>query len=275
MKMSKLQLMKMFRFSGVHFSRFICAGWVCLLLWCAGLKCASAADTNEAIAQLNKNFQKAGEKYVAETNNPQVAWQFARACFDLADVAPNTTLRADYANRGIEAARQSLTDENNSVAAHYYLGMNIGQLAETKRNLSGLRMVKDMEREFLAACALDERFDYAGPDRNLGLLYEQTPVIVSIGSRAKGRKHLERAVELAPEFPENQLNLIEAYLKWDYHEEAERQLNELEKIWPAAQKKFIGDPWVLSWTDWNKRFNNAKKKIGGNSKVIESPHAAP
>jgi hypothetical protein len=151
--------------------------------------------------------------------------------------------------------------------------MNIGQLAETKHNLSGLRLVKDMEREFLAAQLLDEHFDFAGPDRNLGLLYEQTPIIVSIGSRSKSRQHLEKAVDLAATFPENQLNLIEAYLKWDYRTEAARQLDELEKIWPAAQKKLTGDAWAPSWTDWNKRLDTAKKKIGGNSKLIESPHS--
>ena len=77
--------------------------------------------------------------------------------------------------------------------------MNVGQLADTKRNLSGLRMVKDMEREFLAAQSLDARFDFAGPDRNLGLLYEEAPVIVSVGSRSKSRQHLEKAAELAGE----------------------------------------------------------------------------
>jgi tetratricopeptide (TPR) repeat protein len=266
----------MFRFSRGAFSRLARIGGGCLLLWCLGQGWAGAADTNttDAVRELNKTFHEARERYLAQTNNAQAAWQYARACFDLADVAANNTQRADYANRGIDAATQSLAVENNSAAAHYYLGMNIGQLAETKRNLSGLRMVKDMEHEFLAACALDEHFDNGGPDRNLGLLYEQAPVIISIGSRTKGRQHLEKAVELAPDFPENQLNLIEAYLKWDYHAEAERQLDELEKMWPAARKKLTGNAWVLSWTDWNKRFESAKKKIGGNSKVIESPHSA-
>jgi len=271
--MAKLQIMRMFRFAGISFNRLARVGWVCLLAWCCGQRWAEAADTNEAIVQLNKNFREARQRYSVETNNPEAAWQFSRACFDLADIAANNTQRAEYANRGIDAARQSLARDNNTAEAHYYLGMNIGQLAETKHNLSGLRMVKDMEREFLAAHALDEHFDYAGPDRNLGLLYDQAPAIISIGSRSKGRQHLEKAVELAPDFPENQLNLIEAYLKWDYHTEAERQLGELEKMWAAAQKKFTGDPWVLSWTDWNKRFESVKKKVGGNSKVIESPHS--
>jgi tetratricopeptide (TPR) repeat protein len=148
----------------------------------------------------------------------------------------------------------------------------MGQLADTKRNLSALRMVKDMEREFLAAKALDKNFDYGGPDRNLGLLYRDAPVFASIGSRSKARQHLEAAVELAPEFPENQLNLVEVYLKWDYRNEAQRQYGDLQKMWPDAQKKFTGVDWTLSWADWNKRLEAIIKKKLENPKT-ESPKA--
>jgi hypothetical protein len=71
-----------------------------------------------------------------------------------------------------------------------------------------------MEREFSLARKLDEHFADAGPDHNLGLLYRDAPALGSIGSRAKARQHLQRAVELAPQYPEKRLNLIEAYLKW-------------------------------------------------------------
>jgi hypothetical protein len=135
-------------------------------------------------------------------------------------------------------------------------------------------MVKDMEREFLASRLMNEHFDQGGPDRNLGLLYREAPVIVSIGSRSKARQHLEMAIQLAPDFPENRLNMIEAYLKWDYHTEAWRELERLRQIWPEAQKKYTGEQWILSWEDWNKRFGAAKKKIEAESKVNESPHSA-
>jgi tetratricopeptide (TPR) repeat protein len=233
------------------------------------------AQTNNLAARLNKTFSDAHQRLVAEPNDPEVAWKFSRACFDLADTAPNNTQRAEFANQGITAAQRSLAENNNAAAAHYYLGMNIGQLADTKHNLSGLRMVKDMEREFLAACALDEHFDYGGPDRNLGLLYWEAPIIASIGSRSKARQHLERAVALAPDFLENRLNLIEAYLKWDYHAEALRELQNLETIWPDAQKKFTGDEWASTWADWNKRLNVVKKKLDDTTKIIASPHSAP
>jgi tetratricopeptide (TPR) repeat protein len=105
------------------------------------------------------------------------------------------------------------------------------------------------------------------------LLYRETPVIISIGSRSKARQHLQEAVELAPDFPENRLNLIESYLKWDYRTEALREWLELAKIWPEAQKKYTGEQWVLSWVDWNKRLAAVKKKLEA-EKVIGAPHSA-
>ena len=247
---------------------------VCLtVLFMASVGQLMADGPNDAVARFKEQFDAARIRFQENTNNVEAAWQFARACFDLADLATNNTQRAEFAERGINPCRIALAQSTNSAPVHYYLGMNIGQLADTKRNLSGLRMVKEMEREFLAARALDEHFDYGGPDRNLGLLYREAPVVVSIGSRTKARAHLERAVELAPDFPENHLNLIEAYLKWGYKNEAARQLKELEKMWPEAQKKFTGAGWVLSWANWNKRLNSIKGKLE-DGKPTESPRSA-
>jgi tetratricopeptide (TPR) repeat protein len=226
------------------------------------------------LARLHRIFHEAQQRFLIETNNAEVAWEFSRACFDLAYAVPENSERAEFATNGIAAAQRAIAFSPNSAAAHYYLGMNIGQLADTKRNLSGLHMVKDIEREFLATHALDEHFDYAGADRNLGLLYEDAPSFISIGSRTKARRHLERALELAPEFPDNHLNLLEAYLKWDYRNEAAREWDDLQKMWPGAQKKFAGEEWTISWLDWNKRLGFVRKRLGNNSKVIESPHSA-
>ena len=126
---------------------------------------------------------------------------------------PTRPQRAALAEQGIAACRQAIARESNSAPAHYYLGMNLGQLAQTK-GLGALRLVNQMEREFTPGARAGRAVRLRGPDRNLGLLYRDAPAIGSVGSRSKAREHLERAVELAPQYPENRLNLIEAYLKW-------------------------------------------------------------
>jgi tetratricopeptide (TPR) repeat protein len=233
---------------------------------------AFASDTNTTEGLLASEFQRSQKEFQTNTNSADVAWKFGRACFDMSTLQKDPSAAGRYAEQGIDACRVALALASGSAPAHYYLGMDIAQLADTKHNLSALRMVKDMEREFLAANALDKHFDYAGPSRNLGLLYRDAPSIVSIGSRSKARQYLEEAVDLAPEFPENQLNLIESYLKWDYQKETQRQYWQLQRVWPEAQKKFTGVAWQMSWTDWNKRLDAIRKKIEKNPKN-EAPHS--
>lgn len=215
-------------------------------------------------------FFQTQAQYQHHPQNLESAWQFARACFDLAEFATNKTERARLAEQGIEACRNVLKENPDSPQVHYYLGMNLGQLART-RTLGALKLVDQMEREFTSARDLDPKFDYAGPDRNLGQLYLDAPTIGSIGSRAKARQHLQRAVEVAPDYPDNRLCLLEAFMKWGDREHARQELKQLEKIWPGARTSFKGQAWATSWEDWEIRLQKAKKRIEEPSKVIEAP----
>jgi tetratricopeptide (TPR) repeat protein len=212
-------------------------------------------------ARVNKNFQQARALYLADTNNATNAWQFGRACFEFGEISTDNATKAEIAAQGIAACRQSIAVYPRSAAAHCYLGMTIGRLADTKRNLAALKMVKEVEREFNAARELDEHFSFAAPDRNLGLLYFEAPAFISIGSRSKARQHFQRAVELAPDYPENRLFYIEALVKWGDHDGARSEFKALEKIWRSAKEKYSGDDWADDWVDWERRFAVVKKKI--------------
>jgi hypothetical protein len=231
----------------------------------------SLAGERETAARAQKTYLAARARHESEPRNTDAAWQFARACFDVAESATNDTERAQVAEQGIAVCRELTARATNSAPAHYYLAMNLGKLADTQRNLAALKIVKEMEREFLAARDVDEKFDYAGPDRGLGLLYSQAPAIISIGSRGKARQHLQRAVELAPDYPENRLNLLETCLKWSDRAGAQRELKMFEALWPRAQTNFTGVEWAASWADWNARLETARKKIAEMPKRLESP----
>lgn len=217
-----------------------------------------------------KIFLAARSRYQSQTNNPEAAWQYARACFDLGEFATSSSDRAEVAEMGIAVAKQLVAQKPASAEAHYYLAMNLGQLARTK-SLGALRLVDQMEVEFLAARKLNEHLDYAGPDRNLGTLYLEAPSFGSIGSRSKARLHLRRAVEIAPDYPENRLILTEAYSRWSDNIIAAREFKILSDDWGSAHRKFAGEEWASSWLDWEKRFHELKEKLGELSKQIESP----
>ncbi len=228
-----------------------------------------AYDTNQFVVYAQRIFLATQARHQADPTNAEAACRFARACFDRAEFSSNSAQRADLAEKGIAVCRSLLARETNSAAGHYLLGMNLGQLARTKF-LGALRIVDEMEREFKIASELDEHLDYAGPERNLGLLYLNAPSIGSIGSRKKARFYLQLAVRLAPNFPENRLNLAETYLQWREYNAAQHELDMLEQTLSQARQEFTGEKWAASWWDWDNRIKVIKHKLN-ETPVVSSP----
>ena len=199
-------------------------------------------------------------EHLKSPTNALFASHFARMCFDRAEFSSNATERAVLAEQGITACREVIRRDSNSAPARLYLAMNLGQLARTK-TFGALAIVTEMERQFSLARLLDEELDFAAPDRYLGLLYREAPVIVSVGDRSKARRHLLKAVELAPEYPANRLNLAESFLSWGEKSEARRQLNLFNASLPVARTNFSGMRWSAAWVDWELRYEHVRDAL--------------
>ena len=249
-----------------------------LLAGLVGLASATQAEisnTDKArwVAHAQEVYSTAQKRFEAEPTNAMTAWEFARAAFERAEFATNDTERATLAVQGIGACRSALERNPKSAAAHYYLGMNLGQLARTK-SLGALKIVNEIEREFEAARKLDDRLDFAGPDRNLGLLYRDAPSIGSVGSRSKARQHLLRAAAQVPDYPGNRLNLAESAARWRDAKTVQRELAALDEHWAAAQMKLAGPDWEPTWSDWTVRRDQLRIKAQELDKPVTSPRGA-
>jgi tetratricopeptide (TPR) repeat protein len=240
--------------------------WFVALLLALTIPAAQADDAEaldaRARAAAETAFAQARQRHWANTNHAEAAWQFGRAAFDLADLPRNRAEREAVALEGIAACRTAVALDPALAAAHYYLAMNLGQLARI-RLLRGLGLVAEMERAFLTARDRDARFDHGGPDRNLGLLYARAPGWpLSVGDEAKGRRHLEQAVRLSPDYPDNRLSLAEELWDAGRRQAAARELEALEPLLPAARARFAGTAWDLSWRDWDARWESLRAKAG-------------
>jgi tetratricopeptide (TPR) repeat protein len=236
--------------------------WFWLAGFCAALTTSGSAEpeTTPSLVLAERAYDAAKARYETNVNDDASARQFASACFDWADQTPKESVRASLAREGIQVCHRWLERTPDQAAAHYYLAMNVGQLARTK-TLGALPLVKEMEKEWLATLALDAHFDFAGADRNLGLLYRDAPSFpLSLGSRAKAEQHLQRAVALNPEYPENHLNLIETDFK-RRPEAVPGEFKKLREILPAARKRFTGPEWQSAWEDWNPRLEKIKSQL--------------
>jgi tetratricopeptide (TPR) repeat protein len=243
-----------------------CCFVICAVVYIACIGTFAQTDPRgpgnaEFARQAEKAYEDARARFNADTTNLEAAWQFGRACFNWADYVSTDDKRAEIAEEGISACRDLLKVATNSVPGHYYLAMNLGQLARTK-SLGALKLVTQMESEFDLILDLDPRFDFAGSDRNLGLLYLDAPGWpISLGNKSKARLHLQKALKLAPDYPENHLNLIEAELEWGDRKEAVSGLKALDELWPEARKKLAGDDMASDWADWESRREAAQKKV--------------
>lgn len=220
------------RIGGGSWVQFLLCNLLCLI----GLAFLTGGDSYGLTAsQAESQWQAAQRAYQTNQFDLGIGIQFAQACFDRAEFAANSSERSNLAERGIEAAKEVIRRNSNSAPGHFYLALNLGQLART-RTFSALGLVSDMERHFLTAISIDPRFQHAAPERSLGMLYAEAPGWpTSIGSRSKARTHLQRAVELDPEYPENLLTWLETELKWGDRKKVQSRLPELDRLLTQAE----------------------------------------
>jgi len=196
----------------------------------------------------------ARKRFQADTNSIPAAWALGEACFWRAEFATNATERTQLANEGIAVCRAVTLRSPTVPEGHYYLAMNLGQLARTKW-FEALGLVKDLEMSLNLASGMQPRLDHAGPDRCLGLLYRDAPGWpLSVGSKSKARQHLLKSVALAPEFPENHLILVETWLQWREKKTLQRDLDTLAQLLPKARAQLTGEAWAAHWDDWDRRW---------------------
>jgi hypothetical protein len=127
----------------------------------------------------------------------------ARAAYQAGQAAQESKIRRALFTRGMELARARLANRGNDPEGLYWLAVNMGAEALERGKLSALPVVPRMEKLLLTLDKADPGFEQAGAARVLGRLYHQAPAVISVGSNAKARQFLLRAISLAPDHPGN------------------------------------------------------------------------
>ena len=211
--------------------------------------------------RLSRVYEQARSEYLKSPGQPALAWPLARACFDRAEGLTSRPVRSALAKEGAEACRLALKESPADAACHYYLGLNLGILAQTQP-LRALGLVREMETQWQACQLLDPGFDHAGADRSLGMLYEECPSApLGVGSRSKARFHLARAVQLAPDHPENRILWIEFLVQRHENAAAVEEFKSLKGILPEARIRLSGSDWEVAWKTWEARMTALQSRL--------------
>jgi hypothetical protein len=230
------------------------------------------AQSPPSEARARHAFDLARTRFEKASSDVEAAWQLGRAAFDLAERAEDNDERKTLADQGADACRAAIAQAPKAAAAHYYLALNLGQLARA-RKWSALKTLHEMEQELLAAGQIDPKLDYGGPDRALGVLYlEAPPHPLSIGNKNTARSRLEAAVRLCPNYPGNRISLAEAYARWGEVKNLERELSALEKLLPDARTQFDPVTWQADWREWEQRLDKVRKT---RDRLVANPRLSP
>ena len=128
----------------------------------------------------------------------------------LTDHEPESVARVEAAARAVQAGQWCGSRWPEDAACDYWLGAALGVQAR-ERPSTGLSALPEIEGAFKKAAARAPLMEGAGPDRALALLFLRAPGWpTGPGDPDLGLQHARRAVELAPDRPDNQLTLGEA-----------------------------------------------------------------
>lgn len=233
-------------------------GWAA----CAGVAEEAAVQKARLKRAAEESLVSARSQHKATTQFAVTARVLASSCFERAEFAEKDSERAELAREGAAVCRDWILRHPKDAGGHFFLAMNLGQLARTM-NLGALKLVDEMKGSLFKARELDDKFEYAGPDRNLGQMYHQAPGWpISLGDKKKARRHFDRALEIAADYPANWLNLIEAGMAWGDTALVKEQRRALEEVLPKARKALAGERWESHWVSWDDRLRKIRMSAG-------------
>jgi tetratricopeptide (TPR) repeat protein len=168
----------------------------------------------------NDRQSKAGQKVIlnfifAEEPIPQnfdIAWRVARLVYFTGNFGiAHETLKKEQKIKlfkyGYIAADIARTKNPDKVEGYYWYGVNLGSYGLAKGIFSALGHAEDALNSLLKSAELDPTYHWAGPYRVLGRFYQEAPSFLSFGDKKKAEEYFNRAIELAPDYRLNTINL--------------------------------------------------------------------
>jgi tetratricopeptide (TPR) repeat protein len=148
-------------------------------------------------------------------NDEEALWRAARASFWLSRRHPQAEVQIAFSRKGVALGEEDVASRTSAAPRpepYFFLALNLGRLSElTGGGLLRIARMKELAAEVVR---IDERFAHAGGHRFLGILTHRTSAVplFAAGTPDDARRHLERACEIAPDYPENHSALAEVLL---------------------------------------------------------------
>jgi tetratricopeptide (TPR) repeat protein len=177
----------------------------------------------------------------ADARNFEAAWKLARADYWLGGHAEEAQRRGFFES-GIEAGRKAIAVQPNRPEGHFWLGANMGALAESFGLRQGLKYRKAIKQELETVLALDPGFQEGSADRALGRWYFKVPGLFG-GSHKEAEAHLHASLKYNPNSTFSHFYLAELLLddgrKAEVRAELQKVLDApLSQDWAPEDREF-------------------------------------
>ncbi|MBX7057741.1 MAG: hypothetical protein K1X75_06710 [Leptospirales bacterium] len=146
----------------------------------------------------------------AETRADALA-DLCQTLFWLGDYSTDKAKREEYFGQAVEMGKQAVEANPASVKAQLWYAASMGSHGMERGIMSSLFYLGPIEKHGKLALDLDQNYFDAAALRLLGRFYHQAPGWpIGAGDLKKSLQMLQKAVEIAPNFPYNHLYLGEA-----------------------------------------------------------------
>jgi tetratricopeptide (TPR) repeat protein len=150
---------------------------------------AKREDMSSAIRAADVWEQTASTSY-------ESAWKLARACYWLGSRGPGDARRRQL-ERGVDAGETAVRLADDRPEGHFWLGVNMGRLAQGAGVRQGLKFRGRIKAELERVLSIDPGFQNGSADAVLGEWYRGVPRLLG-GSRHEAEVHFRRALEHDP-----------------------------------------------------------------------------
>jgi tetratricopeptide (TPR) repeat protein len=196
-------------------------------------------DKREAEGNLDKAINKLLELKATNPDMDIICGKLSSAYFykGLFESA-NSKKQELYYEHGVNYGKEAITMNPKAIYGNYWYASNVGMLGLCRGMMASLSSIDPMKRSYEIVLKENEKFFFGGPHRALGRIYHQAPGWpISVGNKTKALQHLEKAVELGPEFFNNRLYLAEIYIDIGQKNKAKEQLEWMVKREPKPEHR--------------------------------------
>ena len=171
----------------------------------------------------------------AQADHPtdyDLAWRLAKFDYYLGSHSTESHEQDKAFHEGIDAGKLAVQLQDGKPDGHFWLGANYGGSAKLSV-LAGLSEVDDIKREMETVLKLDEGYQSGSAYMVLGQVYLEAPKLLG-GDVEKSIGYLEKGIKFGPDNALLKVTLARAYAEAHRNADAQKQIDELMKMKPAA-----------------------------------------